>query len=278
MDETSYFMITILIVIIGSIMFVKSRVATIEDKDVIHLTLDKFPSMDSWYKDHCNEKLSLLTEEEIAMDYIHTIHKIDTKKEYIVVGCRLKEKYQKICEKNVDLAEQSQIDDVKFFDLRSEIGFVGEFAIVPNKAIRKLLEKIKINNTDIILYKDNIKNNELRWIRRVGSKYYPLLYKYTTMLLKERWEKINVIFDNMLIKDATFHYSSVFRLVDKKKVRFRDYEMTCTETCEQMKLVGDNLGNFCYLNMLCSNLEFDAFIKRLKCFVKNMGVYYPMNE
>jgi hypothetical protein len=180
--------------------------------------------------------------------------------------------------KNTELAEQSEIHDVKFFDIRSEIGFVGEFAVVPNKAIRKLLEKIKINNTDMLIYKDNIKDNELVWIRRVGSKYYPLLYEYTTSLLKERWAKMDAIFDHMLIKDSTFYYSSIFTLTDKKKKdRFRDYEMTCDETCNQMKLVGDKESNFCYLNMLCSNIEFDAFVKRLKRFVKNMGIYAPMN-
>jgi hypothetical protein len=268
MSDTNYYIYALCLCIVVVLFFVWQKTKNLTHDDVLILNSYKFPSLEQWYINHAEPTLpSFLQEEEIAKDYIETLHKLSVNKEDLVIGLRLKEKYKKIYEKNKELLKHvtSVSDQIKFFDLRSEIGLPGEIAIIPNKEVRNLLYKIRINKKDLYdskeYYNDIIKNNELYWIRKVNKKFYPILYTHTTSILQERWEKLNHLFQDHLFQKTKKH-KSVFVIKNNK-------ERSSGQICDQLRIIAKEEDYGSVINMLCSNKEFDTLVNRFEAYISN---------
>lgn len=265
-SDTNYYIYGSCICILFLIFVVWNKTKKMTYENTLKLDNYNYTSLENWYVNHAEPTIpSFLEEEEIAKDYIETIHHISVNKSDIVVGLRLKEKYKKIYEKNKDKLSNTSSEQVRFFDIRSEIGFPGEFAIIPNKEIRNLLYKIRINKRDEYdskeYYNNIILNHELYWLRKVNKKYYSILYKHTTNLLKERWEKFNVIFQDQLFR-KTKKYKSVFVIKDNN-------ERSSGQICDQLRIEAKKEDYGSQINMLCSDMEFTALTKRFESYIAN---------
>ena len=130
-----------------------------------------------------------------------------------------------------------------FYDLRSEIGFIGSIAVTEHKDTRDYLYQNRITRKeldDVIMPQmkhdqdeENTYNDELYWFRYVNPSNYTLLREYTKKILHRRWESICAIYDEENVQNKTM--GSFFCLRDNKidKPRFGTEVLSTKEILEE---------------------------------------------
>lgn len=274
-----YLFISLFIVAVLSVLFVWKYAKTVTKTEILLLDDYRNKPMTSWYKDHFGEYYSILTEEEIAQQYLKIIHDRDVDTRAIVVGYNLKEKY-------IKYVGSSDAEDVIFYDLRSEIGFVGSIAVIHNKnnKLFDYLHREKITAGELKLMdqqmkhdqeKENIYPDELYWFRNIDPKHYELLHEYTTNILKNRWDTIDNTYNESVENQTRDSFFGIFNNtpsnVDGLR-RFASDEISNAEMMEDglnTRGIKHENGGY-YINLFCDKLEFDEFISRLKSSVNGV--------
>jgi hypothetical protein len=155
----------------------------------------------------------------------------------VLMGNNIYEKYSEISGITLDRYEHFSNNDIDIYNIRNLIGIDGDIAVVKNNTFyEKLIRKID--------YFDDTEIKDL-----IYSDLDIILYNSTQNNLKYRWDIITKYLDNDLIN------------------RYGSYAYLKTSSIPNTTLKKTSKGY--RLNMLCSSLEFDTLVSRLKVHIKS---------
>jgi hypothetical protein len=185
-----------------------------------------------------------INDHEIASKYLQRIYNIEIDPNLLVIGTDLNTQYYQLMGTTLNILYSSgnpNPHDDCIFDIRSSLGKPGEIAIIHDSKIRNTLRR---NNnfdfTDISL----IINNELDIIA----------HDFISDLLRYRWEQISQLNDpDILNQSGSYLYLSTHEDIS--------YGLPINVLNGVIALMTQSGAR---INLLCSNYEFEALIKRWK--------------
>lgn len=226
-----YFIIILIIVALLSILYVwyiSKSINNYPDDKILDLSTDEDKILSNWYSDNLKIIYEYgINEEDIAVEYLHNVYNLEVDPKSIVIGNNIYSQYMKITGK--ELPKDS------IFDLRSSLGIPGEIAIITNNKIRNKL--IRTNNYDIKMLYEIVKSG-------VDKNAHLVLQE----ILKYRWTKIKETLN--LEGSGSYLYLQSENIPD-------------TSTFEVFPgVVSSVTDNSFRINLLCTDLEFNTFLKR----------------
>lgn len=249
----SYFLIASILVAIIAVIYVwyvTRGLNSIPDDKPVPLETDDDKLLVHWYKLNIKHSFDFnVNDTDIALKYLKRVYDLDVDPSFIILGSDLDSQYYKLTNKHLttlthDISNNSHDIDI-IVDLRSEIGKSGEIAIIYNHYIRKLLQR---NNTCDLTDLGLIINSDLDIIAN----------NYLKEVLKFRWDQINQLNDpNVLNNSGSFLYIDSY---DHTK----DYLINNPCLIFDGKISAMMTSKGARINLLCSNYEFEALIKRWK--------------
>jgi hypothetical protein len=212
---------------------------TIDDSKELELDTDIDMMAEPELKSYIKNTFELnLNNKQIAKDLLKRLYDIiipDNVANSIIIGVNIDDHYLKLTNKQiVPYNNDMPINDLDkldvIFKLRNIIGKNCDIAIINNLDIRN---KLKYNYYNI---------NELHDF--LNSKLVNDTIYFMRNLLNDRWEKIQEIKNpNVLNSEGSFLY---------------------LQNIENLNVKGLKTDNGCRINLLCGQLEFYTFLKRLK--------------
>lgn len=261
----SYFLFATIIVALIAILYVwyvTRGLNPIPDDKPIPLDTDDDKLLVHWYKMHIKQSYDFNTNDsEAAAKYLKRIYNIEINPELLVLGTDLDSQYFSITRnhlnnKYLDTSNQpdstpndnfSQTNTDYLFDIRSTIGKAGEIAIINNSRVRENLQR---NN--------NLDFTEISSI--INSDLETVANDYLLEVLKFRWTHILELNDpSILNSSGSFLYLRTSQETTLGlPVLVLGGRVTALMTSQGARL-----------NLLCSNYEFEALIKRWREYLSN---------
>lgn len=226
----SYLLIvlSIVAVILVILFWYLSRYYTITDDDVLDLMGDDNLVTEKWIKSNIEGKTNFDRDgESTASRLLQRNLNIEVNPNDLVVGLNLAKQFRDLT--NINIA------DNQIFDMRAILGIPGEIMIVKDSKIKSILRRQ--NDLDISLI-NIVMENDLDTIA----------CKYLSELLTKRWQ---------LLQQSLFGIAIEGNITNNNSYAY-------LESCNlpKVELLDTNKGK--RLNMLCSDRQFDALIKRSK--------------
>lgn len=232
-----YFIIFAFIIAVIAIIYiwhVSKQYTSISDDKILLLDTNDDRILSDWYYHHIKQSFDFdlnLDTYDISSKFINRIYNIDIDPNLLVVGLDIKSQYFYKTTNILPLFSDSTKHDC-FFDIRSLVGKEGEIAIIYDSKVRSFLRNNN-NNYDITNLNSIIDNN-----LDIKAK------EYLVAVLKYRNDTLTSLnYPGLLNIDGTYAY-------------FENNNIPNVETLKT---------KFGYrINLLCTDLEFDTLIKRLK--------------
>lgn len=261
----SYFLFATILVALVAILYVwyvTRGLNSIPDDKPILLDTDDDKLLVYWYKMHIKESYDFNTNDsEAAAKYLKRIHDIEINPGLLVLGTDLDNQYFNITRTHLNIKYLDTSNQTNFtqsenlfqtnvdylFDIRSTIGKSGEIAIINNSRVRENLQR---NN--------NLDFTEISSI--INSDLGTIANNYLREVLKFRWTQILELKDPSLLNSCgSFLYLRTLKdTTSGVPVSVLGERVTALMTSQGARL-----------NLLCSNYEFEALIKRWKEYLSN---------
>lgn len=258
----SYFLIaTILVALIAIfyVWYITRGLNSIPDDKPIPLETDDDKLLIHWYKMHIKQSYDFseanTNDSHIASRFLKRIYNIEVNPDFLILGTdldtqyfrlthhHLNTKYLDSINKDTNELESSFSPDIDYiFDLRSTIGKCGEIAIVNNPRIRGTLQRS--NTLDF---------SEISLI--INSELETVANDYLREVLKFRWDHILQLNDPSILNrfGSYIYLRTSDDIIPGLPVQVLGNRVTALMTPQGARL-----------NLLCSNYEFEALIKRWK--------------
>lgn len=225
-----YFLIMLIVVAFLCILYVwyiSKSINYYPDDKILDLSTDEDKLLSKWYESN----IQIIYEyginiQELAAEYLNNVYDLKVDPTLIVIGNDLFSQYRTLT--NKELSKDS------IFDLRSSLGFPGEIAIIKNEKIRNML--IKNNNYDIKTLYEIVKSG-------VAKNAHNTLKE----ILNHRWNKIT--------ETLGIEGSGSYLYLQNENIT--DGEIF-------PGVISKNTEQGFRINLLCSDLEFNIFLKRAK--------------
>lgn len=240
----NYFLIVAIIVAILAVLYVwyvTRGLNSIDDNTNLSLDTEEEKLLKHWYKSNIQETYDFnVNDKEIAAKYLQRIHNVEVDPNLLVLGKNLNTQYYALTHSSLSYEYNPNEDCI--FDLRSSLAKDVEIAIVHSSRVRQVLNK---NNSSDLTELNQIMNSDLDAIA----------HEFITSVLKFRWDQIDTIHDpNIVNHEGSYLY---YRIPEGNRPG-----TTVTILNSVNALVVSN--TLARINMLCSNYEFEALIKRWK--------------
>lgn len=253
-----YLIVSILVAIIA-IVYVWYRTRgtlTISDSQFIPLNTDDDKLLVHWYKLNMKQSYNFeFNDFSIATKYLLRNYQLDIKPDLIVVGTNLASQYSEITGNNLPKNNNNSSESDCVFDLRSTTGLPIEIAIIHNTRLKQDLRR---NNSCDLTELNSIIESDLDIIAK----------NYIQEVLKFRWEKINKLNDSTILN------------INHNNTSYESYlylPLPNTQSQSETITVLDSVSAFvtpqgARINLLCSNFEFEALIKRWTNYLKSPSI------
>lgn len=203
--------------------------------DSLRLDTTDAALVDAWYKEYTGPFPGMNMDERImAQTLLYDLRGIHMDKDYILIEDDL----DKLNEKHIELTGRT-VSSENVFHMRELIGLPGVICIVQDRSIRERLTKQLEHDTcydaryaNLIIEKD---------LHKAGNEYI-------TAALEKRWQLLSAIYGDRLTNNH-----DGYAYLDKNV------------TPPNKTVFGDTKGKSLWrINMLCSDKEFDALLKRAR--------------
>lgn len=240
----NYFLISMIIIAVVAILYVwyvTRGTHTIPDDKPLLLDTDEDKILVHWYNLHTKPSYDFNVDDcAIAAKYIHRIYNLEVNPNNIVVGTNLDAQYYTLT--NNHLESKPSLDHDYLVDLRSLSAKSGEIAVINDPVIRTKLERA--NSLDL---------TALNLI--IESDLDIIAKEYLDGVLKARWELIQKLNDpNIANNDGSYLYLNL-------SVHPNNYPQGNSSTVLDNVTAKFIMGR-ARINLLCSNYEFEALLKR----------------
>lgn len=265
----SYFLVATIFVAIIAILYVwyvTRGLNSIPDDKLVSLDTDDDKMLIHWYNLNLKPSYDFnINDSEIASKYLQRLYNIEVDPHLLVLGTNLNTQYFQLTGVTLDVIYSSgtphpHIDSI--FDIRSTLGKSGEIAIIHDSHIRTSLQRT--NNFDMTEI-GFIINNELDTVAR----------DFLRDVLKYRWEQISELND----PDVLNHDGSYLYLLNHDDSSIGFPVTVLNGVTALMTAQGSRI------NLLCSNYEFEALMKRWKQYSRptitkdvNLMLNYEIKE
>lgn len=250
----SYFLVVLIVIAIIAILYVwyiTKYQNAISDSDPLKLDTDENKLIGEWYKNNLSPTYDFTTTTyEIAAKFLKIIHKITTDPTLIVVGDDLNNQYYNLTkihlineptkvDEYVRLNEPTKVNESNLssdciFHIRDVFGIPGEIAIIYDEDIRKQLRSQNDNY-------DLLKLNNIMTMDPEG-----FISSYLQNVLNARWKQLLEL-NNPNISNN----SGSYLCIDEADTNLPE------------NIIATRSNSSAKINLLCTNLEFEALIKRL---------------
>ena len=229
------------------VWYVTRGLNSVTDTAVLSLETEEDKLLLHWYKANIRPAYDFnVNDIEIAAKYLHRVHGLDINPNLLVVGTNLDHQYYNHTRNLLSRKYVSGTDCL--FDIRSNLAKNGEIAVIHNTKVRSVLQRdnsIDLTEVNIIM------NNDLDVMAR----------DYIQDVLKVRWDQINALDDPNV---ANYEGSYVYLRVETNNRSGNPITVFDTVTA-MMTPSGARI------NLLCTNYEFEALIRRWKqCLSKSI--------
>lgn len=243
----SYFLIAAIIFAIVAVLYVwyiTRGLNSIDDNAVLPLESDEDKLLKHWYKANMQQVYDFnVNDVEIAAKYLQRIYNIEINPGLLVVGKNLISQYYALTHSSLSYEYRPNADCI--FDLRSSLAKEVEVAIIHSDRVRHELQR---HNSGDLTEVSLIMNSDLDGIA----------HEFISNVLKFRWEQIDALHDpNVLNHEGSYLYyrspegtrpGTTVTILDKVNALVIPFGPTTRAR----------------VNLLCSNYEFEALIRRWK--------------